>query len=237
MKLSIIIPVYNSVSSLKTLYEKIESSLDISHEIIFVNDFSSDDSSVILEELRSEFCHVIHLNQNHGQQYAIFTGLKYASGDYIVTMDDDLQHDPKDILRLLHKIQEGYDLVYAISEDNYAYYRQFGSKMTGRFFKRRYKHMKDKRVSSFRIFTKALAQKTLNCSYRFIYLSAIMLGLTDNIGQIQVIKHQRLHGKSGYNLSKLIKLFIKLNYYYGPWPNTIKLKRVSNEETYDFRRG
>lgn len=237
MKLSIVIPVYNSASSLVLLYQGIKENLNVPYEIIFVNDKSTDDSEVILNQLKGPFCHVIHLEKNMGQQYALFLGLKYASGEYIVTMDDDLQHDPKDILLLLSKIEEGYDLVYGISKDHYAYYRQLGSKMTGLFFKQRFKHMRDKRVSSFRIFTKALGQKTLKCNYRFIYLSAIMLGLTENIGQVQVIKHERPYGKSGYNYKTLIKLFIKLNYYYGPWPSFIKLKRISNEETYDFRRG
>lgn len=237
MKLSILIPVYNSEESLINLYDTIKAVLVDDFEVIFINDMSTDNSGMVLDEIKDTCCHVIHLGHNVGQQAAIFIGMRYARGDYILTMDDDLQHDPKDILKLLEKIQSGYQLVYGISSDDYAIYRHLGSRMTANFFRRRFKHMKKKRVSSFRIFTKDLARKCLQSDDRFVYISAIMLGLTESVGQVSVKKHPRPYGKSGYNMVKLVKLFVKLNYYYGPWPNIFKLKGNYNEKTYDFRRG
>lgn len=234
MKVSIIVPVYNSESSLQLLYDQLKLNMRCSYEVIFVNDCSSDNSGLILDALGD--CKVIHLPYNHGQQHAIFIGMHHAMGDYIVTIDDDLQHDTKDIMTLVEEIEKGYELVYAISRDDYQVYRQLGSKLTGHFFKSRFKHMAGKRVSSFRIFTKALNEQAMKCPYRFIYLSGILLNLTKNIGQISVIKHQRPYGQSGYNIKKLLLLFIRLNYYYGRLPDIFKVKRKDYEKTNDTRR-
>lgn len=235
MKLSIVIPVYNSETSLRKLHKAIKKAVHTEHEIIYVNDASKDESAEILSQLEEAV--VINLEENTGQQGAIFEGLKVARGDYIVTMDDDLQHDPGDILRLLVKIEEGYDLVYGVSSEAMVNYRQVGSKLTAKFFKHRYPHLKDKRVSSFRIFTRAMNQEVIRCPYKFIYLSGIMLGLTDNVGQVMVVKRKRLYGTSGYDFKKLVWLFLRLNFYYGYLPEFMKPKRKNNEKNYDVRCG
>lgn len=236
MKLSIVIPVYNSESSLKQLNTNIHKMIPVSFEIIYVNDCSNDKSKEILDGLQGHI-KVIHLDRNHGQQGAIFQGLKVARGDYIVTMDDDLQHDPADIMKLLESIENGYDLVYGINHEQMVNYRQLGSKLTAYFFKHRFKHMGVKRVSSFRIFTKELNRKVIKCSYKFIYLSGIMLDLTENIGQVVIEKKQRQYGQSGYNFKKLLWLFLRLNFYYGYFPEFLKPKRKYYEENYDIRCG
>jgi len=126
--------------------------------------------------------------------------------------------------------------VYGVTTEEYAVYRQLGSKLTGYFFKSRFKHMDNKRVSSFRIFTNELNQKTLLCPYKYIYLSGIMLKLTENIGQVHVNKRKRRYGKSGYSLKKLIMLYLKLQYYYGRLPEFLKPKRANNEKSNDTWR-
>lgn len=226
MKLSIVIPVYNSEASLKPLVKRIKEHVTVPYEIIFVNDNSTDNSLAVLEALEVS---VINLTHNVGQQAAIYIGLKHATGHYILTMDDDLQHDPKDIMRLYDEISKGYDLVYGISDEFQKQYRYLGSKMTALFFRLRYPKYKNKRVSSFRIFTKEMKEQVLSCSYRFVYISAIMFKEDIKIGQIDVHKNKRPYGTSGYNFKKLIMLFLKLNYYYGYLPDFIKPKRTIDE--------
>ncbi|WP_240840718.1 glycosyltransferase family 2 protein [Acidaminobacter sp. JC074] len=235
MMLSIIIPVYNSAASLEKLNKTIDQALNISYEIIFVNDCSSDSSQKVLDGLTGPV-RVLELPFNHGQQGAIFEGMKIAKGDYILTMDDDLQHNPKDISRLLEEIEKGYDLVYGISQEEMVNYRQVGSKLTAYFFKTRYKHLGKKRVSSFRIFTQALNKKALECPYKYIYLSGIMLKHTKKIGQVHIVKNKRLYGQSGYNFKKLVWLFLRLNFYYGYFPDFMKPKRTEYEKNNDVRR-
>lgn len=236
MELSIIIPVYNSEHSLKTLIEHLKRNIECSYEIIFVNDCSNDKSTAILNAVSNDYIHAIHLTSNHGQQHAIFMGMSRAKGDYILTMDDDLQHNPSDIMTLVKTIKTGFDLVYGVNCEESALYRQLGSKLTGYFFKSRFKHMDHKRVSSFRIFTKELNQKALLCPYKYIYLSGIMLNLTENIGQVHVYKRKRLYGSSGYDFRKLIVLYLKLQFYYGRLPEFIKPKRANNENSNDTWR-
>lgn len=226
MKLSIVIPVYNSEASLGPLTKAIKEHVTVEHEIIFVNDNSTDDSLAVLNTLEVK---VINLSHNIGQQAAIVKGLEKATGDYVLTMDDDLQHNPKDIMRLYEEIQSGYDLVYGISDEFQKQYRFLGSKLTALFFRLRYPRYQDKRVSSFRIFTNKMKEHVLACDYRFIYISAIMFSEDIKIGQVFVNKEKRPYGNSGYNLKKLMMLFLKLCYYYGHLPETIKPKRKTDE--------
>ena len=106
-KISIVIPVYNSAKSIDSLSSQIHHQLnDISYEIIFINDNSNDDSWEKLKELSSSNKNTIALNlaKNFGQDCAIMAGLHHMTGDMVVIMDDDLQHDPSDILNLKKKV-------------------------------------------------------------------------------------------------------------------------------------
>ena len=113
--LSIVIPVFNSAASLKTLIEKIESSLNLtnySFEVIFVDDCSEDDSPLILNSIFKKHHNitVIELRKNFGQDNAIMAGLEYSSGAKIVIMDDDLQHNPSDIIALDKNLTHDVDV-------------------------------------------------------------------------------------------------------------------------------
>ncbi len=125
--LSIVIPTFNSKGLLFSLTKKITDSVGHLHyEIIFVNDASTDDT---WEEIKSlSVCYKtvkgINLKNNMGQQNAVFAGLLYSSGNYIITMDDDLEHDPENIPLLLKKAEEGFDLVYAVNSKKYFVFQE-----------------------------------------------------------------------------------------------------------------
>lgn len=116
MEHSVVIPVYNEADNLKTLYSKLKEVMDSlgkEYEIIFIDDGSRDGSVEILREIaeKDERVRIIEFAKNFGQTAAISAGIKYASGEYIILMDADLQNDPTDIPRLIEKIRDGYDLV------------------------------------------------------------------------------------------------------------------------------
>lgn len=116
---SVVLPVFNEVAVLRRLVEEIDAALQrtgYDHEIIFVNDGSSDGSGELLDTLADQLPHVrvIHFSRNFGHQPALQAGLMHASGQAIVIMDSDLQDDPVAIGRFLHKWEEGYDVVYAV---------------------------------------------------------------------------------------------------------------------------
>tara|TARA_B000000475_G_scaffold224680_1_gene188552 strand:- start:7996 stop:8919 length:924 start_codon:yes stop_codon:yes gene_type:complete len=114
VKLSIVIPVYNEVESIERLYLEIVQSLDTSeYEIIFIDDGSTDGSSEKIVELiqKNQKLKLIQFYRNYGKSAALSEGFKQADGEYVVTMDADLQDDPSEIKNLIIKLEEGYDLV------------------------------------------------------------------------------------------------------------------------------
>jgi undecaprenyl-phosphate 4-deoxy-4-formamido-L-arabinose transferase len=121
-KLSVVIPVYNEETVLPTLFSRLYVALDklaVSYEIVFVNDGSKDRSAALLREQfqrRPENTRVVLFHANFGQHSAVMAGLAYARGDYVVTLDADLQNPPEEIGKLVTKLDEGYDYVGTIRQ-------------------------------------------------------------------------------------------------------------------------
>lgn len=236
-KISIVIPVYNGEKSLEELYQKLLNTLnEITNEfeIIMVDDSSSDQSYQKILSLNKSDSRVkaIKLAKNYGQQNAIICGFNFADGDYIVTMDDDLQHKPCDIKRLYAKIKQGYDIVYGIPQNrDYGFYRKFGSKLTNFLFNMISSKPDNIRVSSYRIMSKNLLKKITDDDYSFVYISALVLKQDVNIANIEVSHYNRKYGDSNYNIFKLSKLFIKLFIYYGKFSLLKKLRKKGEQYT------
>lgn len=137
--ISVVIPVYNSENALVELYKRLTftiKSLNLDFEIIFIDDNSSDNSYQKILELSNNDPRVkgIKLAYNFGQQNAIICGFNFVKNDYVITLDDDLQHNPEDIKKLYKKIKKGYDAVYAIPQNReYGFFRKLGSKLTNYF--------------------------------------------------------------------------------------------------------
>jgi|TARA_B110000263_G_scaffold12246_1_gene10329 glycosyltransferase involved in cell wall biosynthesis len=121
MKISVIIPVYNEVESINELYNQLTKALEdyIPYEIIFIDDGSSDDSAEIIKKIceLNNSTNLIQFQRNYGKSAALAEGFKYANGNYIVTMDADLQDDPSEIKNLVNKLEEGFDLVSGWKKD------------------------------------------------------------------------------------------------------------------------
>lgn len=229
MKISIVIPVYNGALTIESVIDEIEKTIgDCSYEVILVDDCSQDDSFRVIETLalKDSRLKVIKLKNNVGQQNATFTGLNYVTGDYIVTMDDDFQHDFSYFHEMKEKIDQGMDLVYGLNKNpDGKNLKGFGGKLRDIFFNRTFKTHDLKRVSSFRVFRGDLKNDILKNDYRFIYLSSILLRLTNKVDYIYYEKRKRLVGHSNYSFFRLFKLFINLFYYYSPFiPETMKPK-------------
>tara|TARA_B100001540_G_scaffold309322_1_gene325320 strand:- start:47 stop:970 length:924 start_codon:yes stop_codon:yes gene_type:complete len=114
MKLSIVIPVYNEVESIGRLYQEIVQNVEINeYEIIFIDDGSTDGSSEKIQELihDSKKVKLVQFYRNYGKSAALSEGFKQAEGEYVITMDADLQDDPSEITNLINKLEEGFDLV------------------------------------------------------------------------------------------------------------------------------
>ena len=126
MKISVVIPIYNEEENLALLYEELTGvmqSLDCSYELLFVDDGSTDMSLTILHSLQATDSRVVvvQFRRNFGQTAAMSAGFDYSSGDVIITMDGDLQNDPRDIPRFIGKIEEGFDVVCVLHGDSLCY--------------------------------------------------------------------------------------------------------------------
>ena len=122
MKVSIVIPIYNEIENLQILHGEIREVMDRlpnEYEVIFVDDGSNDGSQQRLQQMAHDDPHVrvVQFRRNYGQTAAMQAGMESASGDVIVTMDGDLQNDPRDIPQMLDRIQIGYDLVHGWRKD------------------------------------------------------------------------------------------------------------------------
>lgn len=214
--ISVVIPVYNSENSLGELCRriiKVLGTIVCEYEIIMVDDGSKDNSLHEMRKLHADekTVKIISLDGNFGQQNAIMCGLRHAGGDYVITIDDDLQHPPEEIPKLLEKLEEGFDVVYGIpSAKKQSCFRAFGTIMTDMFFNIICSKPKTVKVGSFRGLKKHIVEKIADDHTTFVYITAITLKHTRNIGNVAVEYAVRKYGSSNYSLCKLITLFCKL---------------------------
>lgn len=121
-ELSLFLPVLNEEDNLRPMHKKIQEALESlgkTAEVIYVDDGSTDKSLQILREISAEDSRVrvISLRRNYGQTAAMAAGIDAAHGEILIPMDADLQNDPKDIARLLEKLDDGYDVVSGWRKD------------------------------------------------------------------------------------------------------------------------
>lgn len=214
--ISVVIPVYNSEASLSELTEgltKVLKGIAAKYEIVLVDDGSKDDSVQRLKQLKRQQNNLklICLDGNYGQQNALLCGLRYAKGDFIVTMDDDLQNPPEEIGRLLDKLAEGYDVVYGIPlQKQHSGMRNAGALMRDLLFRLICGKPAGVKLSSFRAMRRSVAEKVTEETSSFVYLSALILRYTKHIGNVWVVHHPRQYGSSNYSYAKLARLFFQL---------------------------
>lgn len=213
MDISIVIPVYNSENSLEQLHQEIEKAMQsINYELILVNDKSKDRSwekIVSLSKINKRI-KGISLKKNVGQDNAILAGLGKAEGEYVVIMDDDLQHMPADIVKIYEKCKDGFDICYALFPDiKQSLWKKIGSTVNGYIAELILKKPKGLYLSPFKIMSLALTREIVRYKGSFPYIDGIILTLTSNFAQIELTHHKRSKGKSNYNLVRSVSVFLK----------------------------
>ena len=230
-KVSVVVPVYNSQSTLEELAQRLGNILDKfkEYEIIFVDDASFDTSFEKIKVIASENGRVkgISLKENSGQQSAILCGLRYVKYDYTVIIDDDLEQNPEDILRLYDKLMQGYDAVYGIVPGRGV--RKAGSLMRDLLFRIMTDIPRGVKVSSFRIINKKTRDAVILADTRFVYISMEILKHTNNIANIAIEHGPK--SQSNYSLSKLIALYKSIITTYGRCPFISKKNKKGDSYT------
>lgn len=207
--LSIVVPLYNEEDNVVLLTQKINESLEgYNYQIVYVDDFSTDKTRIKVKEMDDKRVHLIELKKNYGQSLALAAGIDYAEGEYIITMDGDLQNDPSDIPNMLqYAITEEYDVVTGIRQKRKdSLVKKIPSKIANFLVRRVTKLDIKDNGCALKVFTKDIA-KSLNLygeMHRFITLLAHLEGA--QIKQVPVKHHARHAGVSKYGLERVFKV-------------------------------
>jgi undecaprenyl-phosphate 4-deoxy-4-formamido-L-arabinose transferase len=208
--ISVVIPVYNSATTLRPLVNRlllVLDSLPCPHEVILVNDGSRDDSWRHIEALVAEVPALrgIDLMRNYGQHNALLCGIREACYPVIVTLDDDLQNPPEEIPLLLAKLQEGFDVIYGTPEmKHHGVFRNVASWLTKLVLQETMGARGARRVSSFRAFRTPVRDAFSHYSSPNVSIDVLLTWGTNRFGSVKVRHHPRADGASNYTLMKLV---------------------------------
>lgn len=210
--ISFVIPVYRSAESLLELHQRLSSEFDFNpdgFEIVFVEDCGGDNSWHVIQELiaKDERVRGFRMSRNYGQHNALLCGIREAHGDIIVTLDDDLQHPPEEIHKLLAKlIDDDFDVVYGPPErEQHGFLRDFASQITKMALQGAMGAANARQVSALRVFRASLRDAFSDYRSPTVNIDVLLTWATTNFSAVRVKHEARKFGQSGYTVSKLIR--------------------------------
>jgi len=216
MELSIVVPVYRSAPCLPELARRIEDTVGrhvSPYELILVNDDSPDESWKVITRLAGDHPAVVGVNlrRNVGQDNAIMAGLRTSSGRIVIIMDDDLQHDPDDIVVLVEEIRRGRDVVYA----RFAHKRQAVWKNLGSWFNDVVATVTlgkpaNVYMSPYKAIRREVVDEIVKYQGPYPYLDGLIFTITSNIAEVPATHHRRFAGRSNFNLIRSITVWLKV---------------------------
>ncbi len=208
---SVVIPVYNSELTLPDLVKRLQpvlAGVAREYELLLVNDGSRDQSWRVIQQIAAEHGWVrgINLMRNYGQHNALLCGIRAARFDTLVTMDDDLQHPPEEIHKLLAKLQEGFEVVYGFPEhEQHGRLRDLASTLTKLALQKSMGADTARHVSAFRAFHTQLRDAFVNYHSPFISIDVVLTWGTTRFVAIPVRHDQRKAGVSNYTFGMLFR--------------------------------
>ncbi|NOT63039.1 MAG: glycosyltransferase family 2 protein [Acidobacteria bacterium] len=208
--LSVIVPVYNSAKILPQLVQrlgKVKADNRWLLELILINDGSKDDSWSVIGDLAEHYpwIHGINLMRNYGQHNALLCGIRQAKNEIIITMDDDLQHPPEEIPKLLSELDKGFDVVYGTPQkEQHGFWRDTASQSTKLVLQSAMGADVARSITSFRAFRSSLREAFASYSGSYVFLDALLTWGTTRFSALPVRHDPRESGMSNYNFRKLI---------------------------------
>jgi undecaprenyl-phosphate 4-deoxy-4-formamido-L-arabinose transferase len=211
---SFVIPLYNSAETIAGVVRDLEAlSIEGGHEIILVNDGSSDGTGAVcrglLASMRVPTLYIEHA-RNYGEHNAVLTGWRHASGEYFVNLDDDGQNPPSEAKRLWEEAKRsGLDVVFGhYLEKQHSFWRNAGSRFTNRMTDWALDKPPGFYLSSFRCVSAFVARQVVTYAGPYPYIDGLILQVTQRIGSITVRHDPRRAGKSTYTLRRLVRLWL-----------------------------
>ena len=215
MKISYVIPCYRSMNTLEAVVTEIKETMSKleqhTYEIVLINDCSPDDTISTIRKLCKENDNIIGFDmaKNFGQHAALMAGFRHVTGDVVVCLDDDGQTPANEVDKLLAKIEEGYDVVYAkYEEKKHSAFRNLGSWMNKVMTEVILGKPKDLYVSSYFAARRYVIDEMARYNNAFPYVIGLVLRTTNRICNVSVNHREREIGSSGYSISKLLALWI-----------------------------
>lgn len=212
MKISCVLPCLNEEKNVAEIYRRIRSVLErekYQYEVIFVDDGSTDGTWDALKAVREKDQHLkaIRLNRNYGQHAAVMAGCEIAQGDYVVTLDADLQNPPEEIPKLIDKAKEGYDIVggWRFPRKDPLIRKFFSMMMNFVVFKSIRVRMHDYGCM-LRLYRKDVVEAMLKSSESIIFIPALSVLFGHNIAEVKIKHEPRKSSPSRYNLFRLVRL-------------------------------
>ena len=217
-KISVVIPCYYAEKTIADIVEKTAEELDkyCDYEFILINDGSNDGTYPEIKKLaqRVHFVIGVDLAKNCGQHNAILAGMKYASGDYILGMDDDFQTHPSQIKKLIDKINDGYDIVYGrFPKRHHGFLRNLMSELSHISVCYLLDKPKEIKACPMYIIRRFVRDEIIKSESSFANLQGLFLRTSSKIANVDIEHFDRRFGKSGYNFKKLIHLWASLLNY------------------------
>ena len=215
--LSVVIPVYNEEDGLQALIDRLYPALDvmaskrnIAYEVVFVNDGSKDRSAGILAkqvELRPDVTRAVLFQNNFGQHMAIMAGFEYSYGEYIITLDADLQNPPEEIDALVNELLKGHDYVGTIRADRRdSFFRKFASRAMNHVREKITRITMTDQGCMLRGYSRRIVDLVRQCDESNTFIPALAYTFASNPTEITVKHEERFAGESKYSLYQLIRL-------------------------------
>lgn len=211
---SFVIPCYRSAQTIGRVVEEIDAAMGglsaYDYEIVLVNDGSPDDTFDVIRELcreRRDICG-INLARNFGQHAALMAGFRHIRGDVAVCLDDDGQTPASEVGKLLQRIEEGYDVVYAkYAQKRHSGFRNLGSRINELMVRVMLGKPKDLYLSSYFAAKRFVVDEMTRYSNPYPYVIGLVLRTTKRVANVEVTHREREIGASGYTLGKLLALW------------------------------
>ncbi len=212
---SFVIPCYCSAQSIEGVVGEIAQTMDTmegyAYEVILVNDGSPDDTMDVIRRLCNEHSNIcgVNLATNFGQHAALMAGFRHVRGDVAVCLDDDGQTPASEVGKLLAKLDEGYDAVYAsYGKKQHSKFRNFGSKINDLMARMMLGKPKDLYVSSYFAVKRFVVDEMIRYTNPYPYVIGLVLRTTRKIANVEVTHRERKTGQSGYTFGKLMSLWM-----------------------------
>jgi dolichol-phosphate mannosyltransferase len=215
MDICVVVPCYNEEESLPFFYNELKSTLQklqISYEIIFINDGSSDATQTTLSQFSSSDSNVkvIELSRNFGHQAALLAGLNHSIGQVVITMDSDLQHPPTLIPELILKSKEGYDIVNTIREETEGV--GFIKNITSRFFYKAINFLSDVSIkqgaADFRLMSRKAVDAFISFPEKVRFNRGLVSWMGFNTSYVSYNASKRIAGTTKFSFLKMLKFAI-----------------------------